>query len=74
MKRIAAAAVMILFALPAWADFQDGLDAYDRGDYSTAFKEWLPLAKAGNGEAQLRLGAMYAKGQGVPQDFAQARS
>ena len=32
MKRIATAAVLILFALPAWADFQDGWDAYDQGD------------------------------------------
>lgn len=32
MKRITAVTVLILFALPAWTDFQDGLEAADRGD------------------------------------------
>jgi len=41
-------AVMILLALPAWADFQDGLDAYDRGDYEMALREWKPLAEQGD--------------------------
>ena len=25
------------------ADFQKGLDAYERGDYATALPEWEPL-------------------------------
>ena len=28
-------------------DFQDGFDAYDRQDYKTAYKLWLPLAEQG---------------------------
>ncbi len=39
-------------------------------------EEWFKLsikdAEAGNAEAQLRLGQMYAKGEGVPEDFAKA--
>jgi hypothetical protein len=31
-----------------------------------------PLAEQGNALAQLGLGVMYAKGQGVPQDYSQA--
>jgi len=31
-----------------------------------------PLADQGNALAQLGLGGMYANGQGVPQDYAQA--
>ena len=72
MKRIAAAAVLILFALPAWATFQDGQDAYERGDYETAFEEWLPFAEQGLAKAQVRLGWMYNQGEGVPQDYAEA--
>ena len=30
------------------ADYQAGLDAYDRGDYATALKEWRPLAEQGD--------------------------
>ncbi len=48
--------------------YQEGYDAYNRGDYDTALKEWRPLAEQGNEAAQANLGFMYAKGQGVPQD------
>ena len=53
-------------------DFQDGLDAYDRKDYKTAYKLWLPLAEQGNATAQNNLGLMYRKGLGVPQDYKEA--
>ena len=53
-------------------DFQDGFDAYDRKDYKTAYKLWLPLAEQGNAKAQYNLGVMYGKGQGVPQDYKEA--
>ncbi len=61
-----------MLATPAWADFQAGQDAYDRGDYDTALKEFRPLAEQGYPLAQATLGFMYAKGQGVPQDYIQA--
>jgi len=56
----------------SWADFEAGLDAYERGDYDTALKEWRPLADQGDVKAQFNLGAMYQQGQGVPQDYAEA--
>ena len=62
----------LLLTTLAHADFQAGTDAYDRGDYETAFKEWLPLAEEGDALAQYNLGVMYANGQGVPQDYIQA--
>jgi TPR repeat protein len=49
-------------------DFQVGLDAYDRGDYATALREWTPLAEQGLASAQFNLGRMYYNGEGVPQD------
>ena len=56
------------------ADFAAGLDAYQKGDYVTAIKEWRPLADRGVAEAQFNVGLMYVDGQGVPMDFAQAAS
>ena len=50
------------------ADFQKGLTAYKSGDYATAMREWMPLAKQGNAGAQSNLGAMYYLGLGVTQD------
>ena len=60
-------------AAPAWADYQAGLDAYNRGDYATALREWRPVAEQGDPSAQFRLGLLYENGEGVPRDFATAR-
>ncbi len=52
--------------------YQKGMDAYDRGDYDTALKEWRPLAEQGLSQAQYNLGLMYAEGEGVAQDYQEA--
>ena len=55
--------ILIVCLLPiksALADLQKGKDAYERGDYETAIKEWLPLAKGGNAEAQYELSLVYS--------------
>ncbi|MCH8098520.1 MAG: sel1 repeat family protein [Proteobacteria bacterium] len=57
---------------PAWAGVDEGVVAYNRGDYATALREWRPLAEQGDAEAQFNLGLMYYKGRGVPQDYAEA--
>ncbi len=57
---------------PAWAGWDEGVAAYNRGDYATALREWRPLAKQGDAGAQIFLGFMYRKGRGVPQDYAEA--
>ena len=53
-------------------DYRDGFDAYERKDYETAYKLWLPLAGKGHARAQTALGLMYDIGQGVPQDYKEA--
>jgi uncharacterized protein len=63
----------VCFAVPAWADFQAGMDANNRGDYATALREWRPLAEQGDALAQYNMGVLYRKGRGVPQDDVQAR-
>ncbi len=69
-----ALAVILLAALPGTsrADFAAGVAAYDRGDYATAFKEWQPLAEAGDPAAQRNVGHLFRKGLGVPQDALKA--
>jgi TPR repeat protein len=64
---------IVCFVLPAWADFQAGMDANNREDYATALREWGPLAEKGDTLAQYHLGVLYRKGRGVPQDDVQAR-
>ncbi|MGP0075998.1 MAG: tetratricopeptide repeat protein [Bryobacteraceae bacterium] len=59
-------------AFPAMADFQAGLDAYQKGDYVGAAKEWRPLAEQGSAEAQYNMGLLYLDGHGVPQSTAEA--
>ena len=56
-----------------WSDdFQKGLDAAQRGDYTTALKEWTSLAEQGDAKARFNLGIMYERGQGVLQDYKTA--
>ena len=51
------------------SSYQEGLDAYERGDYETALKEFRPLAEQGDPLAQSYLGSMYYEGLwGAPQD------
>jgi TPR repeat protein len=70
---IALGLLLVCLAVPAWADYQAGMDAYNRGDYATALREWRPLAEQGDANAQYNLGVMYDFEKGVPQDFATAR-
>jgi len=62
----------LMLATPVLAGFQEGVDAYERGDYETALKKFLPLAEQGHGGAQNHLGELYAEGKGVPQDYTEA--
>lgn len=72
-KRFVLALLMAaLSSAPAWAGFDEGMAAYEKGDYETALSEWRPLAEQGDTDAQSNLGVMYANGQGVAQDYAEA--
>jgi TPR repeat protein len=70
---IAVVLSIICLAVPTWADYKAGEDAYNRGDFATALREWRPLAEQGDARAQYNLGVLYRKGRGVPQDDVQAR-
>ena len=65
--------LLLFSATNAWsADFDRGVDAYEKGDYATALREWEPLVEQGIAVAQYSLGVMYAEGKGVPQDYKTA--
>jgi TPR repeat protein len=64
--------IVIFFSQQTIADFKAGGDAYKRGDYETAAKEFLPVAEKGDHRAMYALGSMYAAGEGVPQDYQAA--
>jgi TPR repeat protein len=57
---------------PVGADFETGMDGYQRGNDATAMSEWRPLAEQGDALAQYNLGMLYEKGAGVPQDDVRA--
>src|SRR5205823_7311089 len=63
---------IIGLAASTWADFEAGMGAYSRTDYTTALHEWRPLAEKGHAGAQYYLGVLYDFRQGVHQDFAMA--
>jgi TPR repeat protein len=64
---------IVCLATPAWADFQAGMDAYLRGDYAPALREWRPLVEQGDADAQYNLRVLYGRGHGVLQDYGRAR-
>lgn len=75
MKKSATFTVLsiALVTTTAHADFNGGVAAYMRGDYSTAAQQLVPLAEsADHAYSQYFLGAMYAKGQGVEQNLETA--
>ena len=73
MKRLLLVFVL-LWPVSLLADFQAAADAYYRKDFTTAYREILPLAEQGNARAQFWLGVMYNHAKGVPQDYRQAIS
>ena len=64
--------IVLAAAIPAFADFATGLTAYEKGDYVTAVKEWMPLAEQGDAPTQYNVGLLYLDGKGVPQSPVEA--
>tara|TARA_B100000378_G_scaffold211985_1_gene175037 strand:+ start:147 stop:695 length:549 start_codon:yes stop_codon:yes gene_type:complete len=58
--------------MPAFADYQKGLDAFERGDTPTALKEFRTLAESNDARGQFGLAIMHDLGEGVPQNSEQA--
>jgi len=75
VARLLVTAVLLAFAAlssTASADpFEDGISAFERGDYATALRIWRPLAEE-DPRAAINLGVMYAEGLGVQKDAVEA--
>jgi TPR repeat protein len=66
-------AAQLLGASAAFAGpWEDGMAAYNRGDYVPAIRVFRNLAEQGNAKAQNVLGVMFRKGEGVPKNPVRA--
>lgn len=66
-------AALLSLAVPVAAGpLEDANAAYVRGDYATALALTRPLAEQGAASAQVSIGAMYSRGEGVPVNYAEA--
>ena len=61
---VVAAQLMGVFTAVA-GPWEDGMAAYNRGDYLPAIRLFRPLAEQGNPKALNVLGVMFRKGEGV---------
>jgi hypothetical protein len=57
---------------PVHAGFEEGVAAYERKNYAAALREFLPVAKNGDGAAQGYVGVIYQYGLGVAADLEKA--
>lgn len=68
------AAAAWLCATPSLANVKAGVEAWSRGDYDAAIREWDKDAARGDADAQFNLAQAYKLGRGVPQDLAKAET
>jgi len=57
---------------PSTGSYEDGVQAFEAGDYKKAFEILKPLAEQGDPSAQYNLGVSYENGHGVRQDYTEA--
>ena len=65
-------AASIAAAMPAQADYEKGVQAWESGQYQEALTEWMSAANADDGQAMLAIGRAYLQGLGVLQDYVEA--
>lgn len=72
--RAVAVLAMAASLLPATAqaDVRDGVNAWSRGDYAGAVRQWQGPAAKGDADAQFNMGQAAKLGRGVPKDMAKA--
>ena len=68
-KAAIAALSLSLAAQPLLADVKMGVDAWTRGEYDKAVKEWRDPALKGDADAQFNMGQAYKLGRGVKTDL-----
>lgn len=74
-RAVCVVVVFLLFVMGSSVyagSFEDGLDAYEKGDYVTAAREFRKAAEQGHADAQFMLELMYEVGVGVPKNYTEA--
>ena len=69
MKKFLLIGTIFFQAISAQADFADGENFFDNGEFTRAFSEFLPLANNGDFRSQYYIGYLYLNGLGVAQDL-----
>lgn len=54
---------------PAAADVRKGMEAYNKDDFATAYREFMESAEEGDPRAKLSVAMMHIRGQGVEIDL-----
>jgi hypothetical protein len=81
-KRAPPYIVLLLLSQTAFPDYQSGLDAYNRGDYTLAITQWQAVVESPPGtvppsiraETLYAIGMLFWLGQGVQQDTRESAS
>lgn len=73
-RRLGISLMVAAATLPqaAFADVKAGVDAWARGDYPAAVREWQGPADKGDADAMFNLGQAYRFGRGVKADLRKA--
>lgn len=72
MKKLLSAIVSLCWAAHAGAGVEDGIKAYQSGDYATALKEFAVAAEAEDAMGMHLLASLYYQGHGVEKDLQRA--
>jgi hypothetical protein len=69
-----AASLLAVIAKPLCAQsVEEGVEAWQQGNYAEALATWQPLAQAGDADAQYNLGQAYRIGRGAKANAAESR-
>ncbi len=71
-NHLLAALITPMMSLPAFADFEKGIAAYQANNLSLAYKEFRASADEGHADSQFNVALMFEKGIGVEKDEKQA--
>lgn len=64
--------IAVLFILPLAShagQLDEGIQAYEKQDYTVAYQRLLPLAEQGDGKPQYYVGELLLGGMGIPADM-----
>ena len=72
MKQKTILLIIGFFLLTACGETSDPRLAFEKGDYQTSYKLWMPIAEQGDPDAENYLGIHYSLGLGVDRDYKKA--